>query len=59
MNVIVFGATGMVGQGVLCECLLDSDVQRVTTVGRGWRYLPKLAALIGLARRSALSMART
>ena len=23
MNVILFGATGMVGQGVLRECLLD------------------------------------
>jgi uncharacterized protein YbjT (DUF2867 family) len=26
MKVIVFGATGMVGQGVLRECLLDPDV---------------------------------
>ena len=34
MKVIVFGATGMVGYGVLRECLLASDVQRVTTVGR-------------------------
>jgi len=34
MNVLVFGATGMVGYGVLRECLLASDVQRVTTVGR-------------------------
>jgi nucleoside-diphosphate-sugar epimerase len=34
MNVILFGATGMVGQGVLRECLLDPDVQRVETVGR-------------------------
>ena len=23
MNVVLFGATGMVGQGVLRECLLD------------------------------------
>ena len=34
MNVLLFGATGMVGQGVLRECLLDPDVQLVQTVGR-------------------------
>jgi uncharacterized protein YbjT (DUF2867 family) len=34
MNVIVFGATGMVGQGVLIECLRDPDVTQVLTVGR-------------------------
>jgi uncharacterized protein YbjT (DUF2867 family) len=34
MKVIVFGATGMVGQGVLRECLLAPDVERVLTVGR-------------------------
>ncbi len=34
MNVILFGATGMVGQGVLRECLLDAAVERVETVGR-------------------------
>jgi uncharacterized protein YbjT (DUF2867 family) len=34
MNVILFGATGMVGQGVLRECLLDNDVQRVVAIGR-------------------------
>jgi uncharacterized protein YbjT (DUF2867 family) len=34
MNVLVFGATGMVGQGVLRECLVDPDVQQVQTVGR-------------------------
>jgi uncharacterized protein YbjT (DUF2867 family) len=34
MKVLVFGATGMVGQGVLRECLLDSGVQLVKTVGR-------------------------
>ena len=26
MKVLLFGATGMVGQGVLRECLLDADV---------------------------------
>jgi uncharacterized protein YbjT (DUF2867 family) len=34
MNVILFGATGMVGQGVLRECLLDPDVQTVLSLGR-------------------------
>jgi uncharacterized protein YbjT (DUF2867 family) len=35
MNVILFGATGMVGQGVLRECLLDPGVQTVLSIGRG------------------------
>jgi uncharacterized protein YbjT (DUF2867 family) len=35
MNVVMFGATGMIGQGVLRECLSDDRVERVTTVGRG------------------------
>jgi uncharacterized protein YbjT (DUF2867 family) len=34
MNIMIFGATGMVGQGVLRECLLASDVERVLIVGR-------------------------
>ena len=34
MKVLIFGATGMVGQGVLRECLLDPGVETVVTVGR-------------------------
>ena len=34
MKVILFGATGMVGQGVLRECLLDSGVEQVLAIGR-------------------------
>lgn len=34
MKVILLGATGMVGQGVLRECLLDPDVESVLTLGR-------------------------
>ena len=34
MKVLLFGATGMVGQGVLRECLLDRDVTEVVCVGR-------------------------
>jgi NAD dependent epimerase/dehydratase family len=34
MRIIIFGATGMVGQGALRECLLDAGVERVLVVGR-------------------------
>jgi len=34
MRVILFGATGMVGQGVLRECLLDRDIGEVLAIGR-------------------------
>jgi uncharacterized protein YbjT (DUF2867 family) len=34
MRVQIFGATGMVGRGVLRECLLDPDVAAVLTLGR-------------------------
>jgi len=34
MKVLLFGTTGMVGQGVLRECLLDPDVETVLSVGR-------------------------
>jgi uncharacterized protein YbjT (DUF2867 family) len=34
MKVILFGATGMVGQGVLRECLQAADVEAVLAIGR-------------------------
>jgi uncharacterized protein YbjT (DUF2867 family) len=34
MKVIIFGASGMVGQGVLRECLVDPGVERVLSVAR-------------------------
>jgi uncharacterized protein YbjT (DUF2867 family) len=34
LKVILFGATGMVGQGVLRECLLDPGIESVLAVGR-------------------------
>lgn len=34
MRAILFGATGMVGQGVLRECLHDPEVERVLAIGR-------------------------
>jgi uncharacterized protein YbjT (DUF2867 family) len=34
MNVVLFGATGMIGQGVLRECVRDDNVARVLAIGR-------------------------
>ena len=34
MKAVIFGATGMVGQGVLRECLLDPEVGQVVSVVR-------------------------
>jgi uncharacterized protein YbjT (DUF2867 family) len=34
MRILLFGATGMVGQGVLRECLLAPDVDEVVAIGR-------------------------
>ena len=48
MNVLILGATGMVGQGVLRECLLDGGVSRVVALGRtpiGQSY-PKLRDVV-------------
>jgi uncharacterized protein YbjT (DUF2867 family) len=48
MNVLIFGATGMVGQGVLRECLLDPEVTGVTAIGRSASGVrdPKLRDLV-------------
>jgi uncharacterized protein YbjT (DUF2867 family) len=34
MNVLVFGASGMIGQGVMRECIRDTGVTSVVSVGR-------------------------
>jgi uncharacterized protein YbjT (DUF2867 family) len=34
MRIVLFGATGMVGQGVLRECVLGADVQSVLSIVR-------------------------
>jgi len=34
VKVILYGATGMVGQGVLRECLVDPEVEQVLALGR-------------------------
>jgi len=48
MEVLLFSATGMIGQGVLRECLLDPDVQSVVTIGRTatGRQDPKLREIV-------------
>jgi uncharacterized protein YbjT (DUF2867 family) len=48
MNILLFGATGMVGQGVLRECLLDPAVQLVVTIGRNATGVqnPKLREIV-------------
>lgn len=48
MNVLIFGATGMVGQGVLREALAAPDVELVKTIGRTptRQQHPKLRELV-------------
>lgn len=48
MRVMLFGATGMVGQGALRECLRDPQVTQVLAVGRSPAGMthPKLAELV-------------
>ncbi|HET9425326.1 MAG TPA: NAD-dependent epimerase/dehydratase family protein [Gemmatimonadaceae bacterium] len=48
MKVLLFGSTGMIGQGVLRECLSDSGVTEVVTVVRAstGRNHPKLHELV-------------
>jgi uncharacterized protein YbjT (DUF2867 family) len=48
MKILLFGATGMVGQGVLRECLLAPDVEQVLAVGRSatGQAHPKLRELV-------------
>ncbi len=47
MRVLLFGATGMVGQGVLRECLRDPGVEQVAAIGRSATGLqePKLTEI--------------
>jgi uncharacterized protein YbjT (DUF2867 family) len=48
MKILIFGATGMVGQGVLRECLLAPDVDSVVAIGRNptGQQHPKLRDLV-------------
>ncbi|NHN29079.1 NAD-dependent epimerase/dehydratase family protein [Paenibacillus agricola] len=48
INVIITGATGMVGEGVLHECLLHADVERILVINRkpcGVQH-PKLTEIV-------------
>lgn len=48
MKIILFGATGMVGKGVLRQCLLDPAVESVLSIGRNPSGVshPKLRDLV-------------
>jgi uncharacterized protein YbjT (DUF2867 family) len=48
MKIVLFGATGMVGQGVLRECLREPQVEKVLAVGRTatGQASPKLTELV-------------
>ena len=48
MRVIIFGATGMVGRGVLLECLDHPDIDSIMVVGRSSCGVdnPKLRVII-------------
>ena len=48
MKILLFGATGMIGQGVLRECLLDPQVTDILSVGRSpsGRTHPKLRDIL-------------
>jgi uncharacterized protein YbjT (DUF2867 family) len=48
MKVLIFGATGMVGQGILRECLRAPDVELVTAIGRsaGSEHTPGLREIV-------------
>jgi uncharacterized protein YbjT (DUF2867 family) len=48
MRILLFGATGMVGQGVLRECLRAADVELVQAIGRTptGQHHPKLREVV-------------
>ncbi len=48
MKILLFGATGMVGQGVLRECLLDGHVTEIVSVARSslGKHDPKLSEIL-------------
>ncbi len=58
MNVILFGTTGMVGQGVLREAILDPEVTRIVSVVRK-PSAPASASAGGLDRAKVHETTRT
>lgn len=47
-SIIIYGATGMLGQGVLRESLLDANIEQVTVIGRSsiGQSHPKLREIV-------------
>ena len=48
INAIITGASGMVGEGVLYECLQHKDVEKILVIGRrscGYSH-PKLKEIV-------------
>jgi uncharacterized protein YbjT (DUF2867 family) len=56
VKVVIFGATGMVGQGALRECLLDPDVENVLAVVRD-ASLPRHDKLREIAHQDVYDLA--
>jgi len=48
MKVIIFGATGMIGQGALRECIQDVNIEQILVIGRTpiYNHPPKVRVLI-------------
>ena len=48
LKVIITGATGMVGEGILQECLANSEVEKILLINRkpGWYSHPKIEEII-------------
>jgi len=48
LNVIITGSTGMVGEGILHECLLHPDIEKILVINRHPCQVsnPKLSELI-------------
>ena len=48
MRVVLFGASGMIGQGVLRECLLDPGIKAILSIGRSktGQQHPKLREIV-------------
>jgi uncharacterized protein YbjT (DUF2867 family) len=56
VKVVLFGATGMVGQGVLRECLIDAEVESVLAVVRN-ASLPPSGKLREIVRQDVFDLA--
>jgi uncharacterized protein YbjT (DUF2867 family) len=57
MKIILFGASGMIGQGVLRECLLDPDVTEILAVSRAPLAPPPQEKLREIVRADLLNYA--